>query len=78
MYREVLDAGLVLCRKPGFTLVAILTLALGFGANATICTVVDVAYLRPLAIQDPDGIVHFEARTRDDIYQETSNPDYRE
>ena len=78
MFRETLYAVRVLWRKPGFTLVAILTLALGFGANATIFTFVDVAYLRPLAIQDPDGIVHFEARTRDDVYQETSNPDYLE
>ncbi len=78
MHRDFLYALRVIRRKPGFSLVAILTLALGFGANATIFTFVDVAYLRPLAIAEPDGIVHFEASTKDELYQETSNPDYLE
>jgi predicted permease len=78
MHRDFLYALRVIWLKPSFSLVAILTLALGFGANATIFMFVDVAYLRPLAIVDPDGIVHFEARTKDDLYQEISNPDYLE
>jgi predicted permease len=76
MFRDFHYALRIIWRKPSFSLVAILTLALGFGANATIFTFVDVAYLRPLAIEDPNGIVHFDVRMKDDIYEQTSNPDY--
>ncbi len=47
----------LLARNPGFTLVAVLTLALGIGAISAIFTVVNGILLRDLPYQDPDRVV---------------------
>jgi predicted permease len=44
-------------RRPGFTLVVVLSLALGIGANTAIFSVIDATLLRPLPIPNPDGLM---------------------
>jgi putative ABC transport system permease protein len=67
--RDVSYGVRALRREPAFALVAVLTLALGIGANTAIFSVVDAVMLRPLPFQDPDRLaILWETRpTRDQV-----------
>ena len=67
-------------RSPGFVLVAIATLALGIGANATIFSVVNATLLRPLAFPDADRLMTvWKGRVQDPTdLNIVSMPNYKE
>jgi predicted permease len=64
--------------RPGFTLTAVFSLALGIGANSAIFSILDGMYLRPPAIEKPGELVRLFSTNPDGSYNNTSVQDYRD
>jgi len=67
----------MLLREPSFTLVAVLTLAIGIGCSATAFTWIDAVLLQPLSgVSEPDRLVTVESVTPNGEWVPVSYPDY--
>ncbi len=67
-----------LLKKPGFTLIAIITLGLGIGANTAIFSLVNTVALRPLPVAAADRIVEVTPLLRGESFGAFSYPAYKD
>ena len=63
LFQDLRYATRILARSPGFTLMAVLVLAIGIGVNVAAFTIFDIAALEPLPVRDPGSLVRLERKS---------------
>ncbi len=79
-WQDLRHASRSLAKAPGFTAVAVATLALGIGVNTTLFTAYNAVALKPLPVADPQRVVRlerwFQSNARGDVQYAFSYPEY--
>jgi predicted permease len=76
--KDLMYGARMLWRSPGFTAVAVISLALGIGANTAIFSLVDGLWTRPMAVPNPGQIVHLFSVTNQNSEGRWSFPEYED
>jgi len=77
MFKDIQYGVRMLLKNPGVTLVAVITLALGIGANTAIFSGVNAFLMRPLPVTRPNEVIRLMERESDgELSDEVSYPDF--
>src|SRR5262245_750407 len=76
LWQDLRYGARMLLKNPGFTLIAVVTLSLGIGANTAIFSVVNAALLRPLPYEESERLVFLSERSQQLEGMSISWPNY--
>ncbi|MBL8173917.1 MAG: ABC transporter permease [Bryobacterales bacterium] len=76
LLKDVRFAIRTLSKNPGYAALAMISLALGIGANSTIYSLADALLLRPLPVEDASRVVMVRGKTPQDAFEDVSYRDY--
>ncbi|MCG3161664.1 MAG: hypothetical protein JMDDDDMK_02861 [Acidobacteria bacterium] len=78
MFQDLRFGARMLFKRPGFTVVAALSLALGIGANTAIFSLINTVMLRPLPVEKPDRLVALNNTAENRMFPTFSYPNYKD
>jgi putative ABC transport system permease protein len=67
LWQDLRIGARMLAKKPGFTAIVVLALALGLGVSGVVFSVVNAVLLRPLAIRDPGGLISIQRQAAAEV-----------